>query len=133
MKVKFVSLYGQDVVFVPDLGGDTAFEHGEIRELSEAEAKLVLTNPNFVDAETGKNPNFSCKTCGGYRSDSQITPQGLVPYEECLDCRTAAHQGAPSDVSPVGVAAGSPASDIASWRDADAVNALSVAAHDLYQ
>lgn len=133
MKVKFVSLYGQDAVFIPDLGGETSFEHGEERELSDADAAIVLTNPNFVDAATGKNPNFSCATCGGFRSDSAITDAGLVPHTECLACRTPAPQIAPTLVSVPGAPEASFTPEPEAWRDAEAVNAHPVASTDLYQ
>ncbi len=133
MKVQFVSLSGQDFVFVPDLGGETGFENGEIRELSDDDAKLVLGNPNFVDAETGKNPNFSCATCGSFRSDSVITPTGLAPHVECAECRNAAPTIAPTTVSESPVPDSPSDVAIASWRDAEAVNAEPAALHDLYQ
>jgi ABC-type metal ion transport system substrate-binding protein len=63
--VRFKPLHGQDSVTVPDVvdgSGNAIFfgiegEHVE-RELSDADAAIILSNPNFVDAKSGKNPNF---------------------------------------------------------------------------
>jgi len=97
-KIQFVSKVGQDVVFVPDLGGATAFENGEIREVSDEDAALLLSNPNFVEAGSSKNPNYVCPTCGGYRDDSAIVQKGLVRHDECVVCRDKASAVAPAPV-----------------------------------
>ena len=60
MKVRFKPLHGQDSVVVPDVldasGEPVYFSLEELeRDLSDAEAAIILSNPNFVDA-SGKNP-----------------------------------------------------------------------------
>jgi hypothetical protein len=57
----FKSLHGQTEVEAADLG--MAIADGEIVVLTDEQAAIAFSNPNFVDAETGINPNFTCATC----------------------------------------------------------------------
>jgi hypothetical protein len=76
MKVRFKPLHGQDSVVVPDVldaNGEPVYfslEEPE-RDLSDAEAAIVLSNPNFVDA-SGKNP---------LRVDADPTPESAPEPE----------------------------------------------------
>ncbi len=64
MRVRFKPLFGQDSVSVPDVldenGNPVYFALGELaeRDLSSDDAAIVLSNPNFVEAGSGKSPHF---------------------------------------------------------------------------
>ena len=88
MKIRFEPLTGQDHVEMPDLS--TSFAAGEERELPDAKAELALSNPNFVDAATGKNPNFTCEHCEQPHLETVMTPDGLVNATAHAACAAAA-------------------------------------------
>ena len=88
MKIRFEPITGQDHVEMPDLS--TSFAAGEERELPDAKAELALSNPNFVDAATGKNPNFTCEHCEQPHLETVMTPDGLVNATAHAACAAAA-------------------------------------------
>ena len=82
MIVRFQPLHGQDHVFFPDLSTDFGIpsaanpEYVQERELSDTDAAIALSNPNFVDAATGTNPNFTCTNCGVFHTHTVTTTIG---------------------------------------------------------
>lgn len=45
--IKFESLHGQDEVHAPDVG--MYFKNGQIRQVSDEDAVILLSNPNFKE------------------------------------------------------------------------------------
>lgn len=76
-------MHGQQEVRV-EAAGDIVFKNGETKRVSDARAAVLLRNPQFVDASTGKNPNFRCVVCDTVvLSKGFISPRlEIVPYRD---------------------------------------------------
>ena len=84
MRFKCQPLYGQQKLDVSGFKGKV-WKNGETRDVKDdAQVALLLNNVNFVDANTGKNPYFTCALCGKFTIDS-----GAVDHVKrtrvCLD------------------------------------------------
>lgn len=60
-KVTVKSLNGQTEIDVGDIG--LGLKDGETVLLTDDQAAIALRNPNIIDTELGRNPNFICANC----------------------------------------------------------------------
>lgn len=60
-RVTYRALHGVTAVDVPDV--ELSFVDGETKEVHDRDAARILTNRNFVDADTDNNPNYVCANC----------------------------------------------------------------------
>ncbi len=61
--IRFISRLGIQEVVVPT-AGNIRFRNGETKSVAEETAVTLLRNAEFVEADTGRNPNFCCADCG---------------------------------------------------------------------
>lgn len=88
-QIQMKSVLGVDRLDLADISNGTFYE-GQTKPLTDEKAKIALSNPNFIDAKLGYNPNFACKMCGQrtldrgfYRGKSVLDEEGKPT---CIDC-----------------------------------------------
>src|ERR1700676_2546623 len=91
-KIRFESMHGMQEVRIPAVG-EMIFQNGETKEVSDQDAAVLLSNPQFVDVDSGKNPNFRCAVCGAITlSDGFVSPRlEVIPYRDAEDRRICAN------------------------------------------
>jgi hypothetical protein len=91
-RIQFISAHGMREVEVPAVG--LVFQDKEVKEVSDSIADILLTNIQFVDADTGANPNFLCAACGVV-----VPAEGFLgPHKEYVAYRdSTGHRMCPED------------------------------------
>jgi len=103
-KVTVKTLYGQTEIDVGDIG--MGVTDGETVLLTDEQAEIALRNPNFVDAETGVNPNFTCATCGKTTYETALLERhrisdGRGPHTSTMvDGKRYCEEHLPRDIAP---------------------------------
>jgi hypothetical protein len=111
VRIKCQPLYGQQKLDVSGFKGKV-WKNGEVRTVAdEAQAALLLNNVNFVDADTGVNPYFTCSMCGKFTIDSgavdhvKRTRVCLLDQEKAHDEKVEAAKGPAAQPAPEAPAA----------------------------
>jgi hypothetical protein len=137
-RIKVLPLHaGQGEFDCPDAG--LTFYEGEIldvvdvdfispadreHKLTRKQADVVLNNPNFVDADTGVNPNFVCAACGKPTMASSVFNVGFAYNGEgparstVVDGKRHCHDCFAGGVPPPPAASDHPiAADVAAYEE----------------
>ncbi|TAM92243.1 hypothetical protein EPN42_01430 [bacterium] len=130
-QIRCQSLHGQLELDVPDAALGVRIRDGETYPCTEEQAAILLANPNFVDAATGKNPNFTCADCGGpATATALLQPRSAVIHPATLvdgvrRCPACIERGSPPPTSaaapaaPVPTPAAKPTSSLVARHDSE--------------
>lgn len=86
-KVQCVSIHGQTELSVVDLGTAALWHNGEIKNLTDEQARIALTNPNFIEVVETADTNASpaafepLKTAAPIQSKVNVFNSRLEPEE----------------------------------------------------
>jgi hypothetical protein len=89
MDITFRPLHGQSETMIASPAfwptGCLFFEAGETKRIDDPDAfDALLRNPNFIDADLGRNPYFTC-TCGASIASHDVDPAEHDLYATNLD------------------------------------------------